>query len=386
MRPELFTTGLDRIQLVAGPGLNERVEVAVGDGSWHKVFGEEPAVWTLKGLQPNTAFEAKGSNGWRINGRTLPSPGGKPLTRVATLSDLHVGKESWGFLGTMLPAGPRKDGLDFGHAATSAVDALGDISDWNPDHTVIKGDAVDHRIPEQFALLGKVLDGFPDLGFSLLTGNHDVDNRGDMPLPEVIGKRGLAYQREPVSVMDFPGLRLITMVTHIERRGTGTLSHSGPLALDAAADARRQGRGCLICMHHQLQTTEIARSWPPGIPLSEARPWLDGLDSANPNSMVTSGHVHRNRARRHGQVVVTEVASTRDWPGVWAAYEVFEGGIVQTVLKISAPRSVAWHHYSRDAAGGLWGRWASGSLNQRCLVMPWPAQSTWAKRRNPSVS
>ena len=78
--------------------------------------------------------------------------------------------------------------------------------------------------------------------------------------------------------------------------------------------------------------------------------------------MVTSGHTHRHRARRHGPLLVTEVGSPKDYPGTWAGYLVYEGGIVQTVRRVMAPEAIRWTQRTARMFGGAWGRWSPGRL------------------------
>ena len=50
-----------------------------------------------------------------------------------------------------------------------------------------------------------------------------------------------------------------------------------------------------------------------------------------------AGHTHRNRVRRYGptgDVPWVEVACVKDYPGAWAEYRVYEGGILQIFHRI----------------------------------------------------
>ena len=110
---------------------------------------------------------------------------------------------------------------------------------------------------------------------------------------------------------------------------------------------------------------------PVGVPPAEARQFLDALAAANPHTLVSSGHTHRHRRRHHGPVTITEVGSTKDFPGTWAGYDVHEGGIVQTVRRIADPSAIRWTDHTRRAAAGLWSRWAPGRLGDRCFTRTW---------------
>jgi hypothetical protein len=72
-------------------------------------------------------------------------------------------------------------------------------------------------------------------------------------------------------------------------------------------------------------------------------------------------------------LLVSEVGSTKDFPGVWGGYAVHEGGIVQTVRRTLAPDAMEWTEYTRRAVGGFWGVWAFGSLSDRCVSHTWPS-------------
>jgi hypothetical protein len=124
-------------------------------------------------------------------------------------------------------------------------------------------------------------------------------------------------------------------------------------------------------LHHQLTTAPVTTYPPPGVPAAEARRFLDEVAAAQPRTIVTSGHTHRHRARRHGPLVVTEVGSPKDYPGTWAGYLVYEGGIVQTVRRVMAPDAIRWTQRTARMFGGAWGRWSPGRLGDRCLSQRW---------------
>ena len=134
---------------------------------------------------------------------------------------------------------------------------------------------------------------------------------------------------------------------------------------DLAAEAHGQ---VLVTMHQHTQRFAAPWFWPPGIRGSEGRAFLDVVDRAAPGALVTSGHSHRNRSRRHRSLVVTEVGSTKDFPGVWAGYTVHDGGLTQTVRRTLDPEAMAWSEYTRRAVLGVWGRWSPGTVGDRCVV------------------
>ena len=86
-----------------------------------------------------------------------------------------------------------------------------------------------------------------------------------------------------------------------------------------------------------------------------------------------AGHTHRNRVRRFaatGDVPWVEVACVKDYPGAWAEYRVYDGGIVQIEHRISTPEALAWTEQTRHMYAGLYHDYAFGSLADRCFVVP----------------
>lgn len=326
-----------------------------------------PGALDLDGLVPNTDYQitiSVAGSQLTCSARTLSPPPGPELYRFATISDMHLGSDHFGASKRMLD---RSDHLE-PFALRSASHAINAAVGWGAQHVVIKGDAAHHSRSEDFALLGELVDRHADVEMSLLPGNHDNDLRA-MPLPETVGERALTYERS-VSHFDVPGLRIVVGDTTITGVGSGTLSAIGDALIGAAAES--PSNTAFVAVHQQLQVHDPNRYWPPGIPSDQSAPFLDQLHEARPGAVVTSGHTHRNRSRRHKSVLVTEVAATHHWPGVWAGYVVHEGGIRQVVRRIVDADIIEWHEYSKNAVGSLWGRYAPGTLDQRCIVHPWP--------------
>jgi 3',5'-cyclic AMP phosphodiesterase CpdA len=83
-----------------------------------------------------------------------------------------------------------------------------------------------------------------------------------------------------------------------------------------------------------------------------------------------AGHTHRNLVRRlpaTGQSPWAEVSATKDFPGVWAEYRIYEDGILQVVHRISGPEALAWTDRTRAMFGGLYPAYALGALADRCF-------------------
>jgi predicted phosphodiesterase len=326
-----------------------------------------PGALVLGGLAPGRSTEIRirwDGGEARLPATTLTPPPGELLARIATVSDLHLGASHWGLLRTM--GEHQTVGLRT-HSVRCASAALVEAQRWGAELVVLKGDVADHQNQEHFRLVAEVLADVPNLPVMVLLGNHDVDRRTSAPLPPDLGRPGAAYVRG-VDTLDVGGLRLVGVDTTVPGQGRGSLASVSDLAVEQVASSPGPA---LVLLHHHLQRHRLPTHWPPGIDGGQAGRFLRRLSRANPDTVITSGHSHRNRARRCGPLLVTEVGSSKDWPGVWAGYAIHEGGIRQVVRRCQAPDAIAWTEYSRAALFGLWDRWAPGPLEQRCLVHHW---------------
>ena len=136
----------------------------------------------------------------------------------------------------------------------------------------------------------------------------------------------------------------------------------------AAAVAEVLPRPSLVVLHHQIQRTPVPLYLPTGIFGRDGVPFLDAVAAASPRSLVTSGHTHRHRSWRRRGLRYTEVGATKDFPGVWAAYELYEGGIVQIVRRIAVPGRSAGPSGHVAPPSGRRGHWSPGRLADRSVT------------------
>jgi hypothetical protein len=169
---------------------------------------------------------------------------------------------------------------------------------------------------------------------------------------------------------DLPGVRLV--LGHTPRPDR----HAGIVPPDRARDlARLAGEGgtpAVLAVHHPPQRWPVETHYPPSISWRSSRQLVGALAAANPATLIVAGHTHRNRRYRVGGITVAEVGSTKDYPGQWAGYAVYEGGIRQVVCRVEEPSCLAWTERTRAALGGVWGRWSPGRLADRCWTLEWP--------------
>jgi hypothetical protein len=87
-----------------------------------------------------------------------------------------------------------------------------------------------------------------------------------------------------------------------------------------------------------------------------------------------AGHTHRHRVRWiDGTIPSIEVGCVKDFPGTWAEYRVYDGGILQIVHRMSTPDALAWSEQCRTLYSDFgvdYAAYALGSLEDRCFAIP----------------
>jgi len=89
----------------------------------------------------------------------------------------------------------------------------------------------------------------------------------------------------------------------------------------------------------------------------------------------TAGHTHRHRVRHmpRSGIPTIEIGCVKDFPGSWAEYRVYEGGVMQVVHRVSSPEALAWSERCRhlyEDFGTDYESYAMGTLEDRCLILP----------------
>jgi hypothetical protein len=98
---------------------------------------------------------------------------------------------------------------------------------------------------------------------------------------------------------------------------------------------------------------------------------MDALDRVAPRSLIACGHTHRHHRRHYKSLLITEIGATKDYPGVWAGYVVYEGGITQTVYRIMEPSARAWNERTGGTLLGMWRFWSPGLPSHRNWSWSW---------------
>jgi Icc protein len=318
------------------------------------VFHDGVDVRRHTGLQPDTTYDLDGQQV-----RTLPRRG-ELLTTFCTVNDVHFGETECGIL----------EGFGDGPIYRSEPDAepypqlmnrcaIAEIQAVDPAAVVVKGDLTARGTLEEYKLF---LDAYePAFGDRLhhVRGNHDAYH-------------GETFADAAPRAIELPGVTLAVIDTAIPLETPGRVTAETLEWLDQlAAEADRP---VLVFGHHH--------SWNPD---ASVRP--EGYFGINPDDTdklvevvirreriagYFAGHTHRNRVRRFNatrDVPWVEVGAVKDFPGAWAEYRVFDGGILQVFRRISAPEALAWSEKTRDMYGGLYEGYAFGDLTDRCFTV-----------------
>ena len=334
--------------------------------------GPAPGAVVLDGLEPGVTYtvevRAEGLRGGVHRQRitTLTPPPGEELFRFATISDLHLGLQFFGFRHTMTerpaPAVP--------HPERCATAALDELQAWGAQLLLAKGDLTNRGQTEEWEALDRVLRPVP-IPVLVTLGNHDVARTAGRVDPHVALAHAGRRAPSPVEHLDVPGLRIVMTDSTVPGHHAGRVGH---LTAPVTELTRTADTAAFVVLHHYLVRLPIQTFWPPGVPARDADPFLDALAEANPATLVTSGHTHRHRRFHHGPVVLSEVGSPKDYPGTWGGYVVHEGGIRQVVRRIMRPDVLPWTDYTARAALGAWGLWSPSIRSHRCFSHPWPAR------------
>jgi 3',5'-cyclic-AMP phosphodiesterase len=306
----------------------------------------------------------------RVVGRitTLTPPPGRLLSRFASMSDLHVGERRFGMGGRI------QEGAELGgpSALLCLQAAVAEATAWGAELMAARGDLTHNSRAEQFDLAARTLtgSGLPALG---VLGNHDVRRKAD---GVALAASGGLVVTDDVACHDLPGIRLVIAHSPLvgDHRGDLPAKRMARIAELCAAAPLWGGRPGMaaVILHNPLNAhSRWLSPYPPGIPKDQSLRFASLLRGANPRTVVLAGHRHRNRRFKVGGVTVAEVGSTKDYPGSWAGYAVYEGGIRQVIRRVAAPAALAWTEATGRSLGGQWARWTPGRLTDRCWVAAW---------------
>ena len=312
-----------------------------------------------EGLAPNTTHEF---NGQSVT--TLPRPDGELLCRFATVNDVHFGETECGRVDDN-PEGPiqRSDPGEAPYPTTMNRGAIEEISELNPAAVFVKGDLTADGRPDEIAAFEHHYRGAFDGRLYVVRGNHDAY------------KYQTGYAGD--QWVELPGVCVALMDTVIPGETTGALSPDQLDWLDAHCAAA--DRPVIVMGHHQ--------QWTGGVPSNSRGDNYFGLHPAasvglgevagRRKSIIayTAGHTHRHRVRSMvdaHDVPTIEVGCVKDFPGTWAEYRAYEGGVMQVVHRVSTPAALQWSERCRHLYSDFgidYETYALGRLEERCFTL-----------------
>jgi Icc protein len=320
-------------------------------------FHRGTAARTLDGLQPATAYRHED-----VAFETLPRPAGALRCRLATVNDVHFGEVEAGRVDRS-DRGPivrvRPGELPYPETMNrAAVAEIVAAEDGSPFAAVVaKGDLTADGTPEQFAAFEACYR--PAFGDRLhaVRGNHDRPGDQD------------AYAGD--RWIDLPGVNVALLDTTLRGEDHGAVDATQLDWLDALAEAATDP--VIVMGHHPLYLGDPVDD-PRFSLLPDASASLDAVFARRTSVVAyTAGHTHRHRVQRAGGGIPSvEVGCVKDFPGTWAEYDVYDGGITQVVHRVSSPAALDWSERCRGLYADFgvdYTSYALGRLTDRCFVI-----------------
>jgi predicted phosphodiesterase len=312
------------------------------------------AVIRLTGLDPESVHHI-GSH----EVRTLARPTGALLCRVGTVNDLHHGETECGRIDDD-PRGPiqRVEPGQPPHPETMNRAAVAEMGAAGLDAVVVKGDLTNDGSDDEFTLFESCYrDAFGDR-LHVVRGNHD------------------AYRGQHVYTgdewIDLPGVSIALLDTVLPGETTGSITAQQLQWLDDQAAVA--GAPVIVMGHHQQWISGRRHNGYFGLD-PDSSDGLAEVAARRPRIVAyTAGHTHRHRVRAMSCGVPSiEVGCVKDFPGTWAEYRVYEGGITQVVHRMSSPEALAWSDRCRHLMADFgidYESYALGRLEDRCFNIP----------------
>ncbi len=309
------------------------------------------------GLKPDTAYAFDG-----VEVRTLRRPAGELFGRFATVNDVHFGEIECGRIDGH-PQGPivRPAPGEPPYPETMNHGAAREMLAIDPDAVIVKGDlSAAGTVAEWEAFERCYRDRFGER-LHVVRGNHDA----------YVGQTRYAGDQR----IELPGVTIALLDTVIPKSSTGGLR---PEQLEWLDDLAASADGPVAVMGHHQQWVGGAREADYfGINPDASDALTEVIARRRSIVAYAAGHTHRHRVRRLAaadDVPSIEVGCVKDFPGTWAEYRVYEGGMTQIVHRISNPEALAWsercRYLYRDFGIDYQG-YALGRLEDRCFNINW---------------
>jgi 3',5'-cyclic AMP phosphodiesterase CpdA len=310
------------------------------------------------GLAADTEHDLDG-----VSVRTSATPPGELLCRFATVNDVHFGETEAGRIDDLTdgpirraePGAPPYPEV-MNHAAAAEIARI------DPAAVIVKGDLSVDGAPQEWAAFESCYRTPFGERLHVVRGNHDAyRHQGDYAGDQWI---------------ELPGVVVALLDTAIPGATTGTITNEQIDWLDERC--ARADRPVFVMGHHQqwIGGDDSKRSDDYFGLHPDASDALDDLTARRSGVVAyAAGHTHRHRVRpmtRSG-IPSIEIGCTKDFPGTWAEYRVYEGGIMQVVHRMSSPEALAWSESCRHLYADFgvdYESYALGTLADRCFTIP----------------
>ncbi|MED5261243.1 MAG: metallophosphoesterase [Myxococcota bacterium] len=346
----------------------------------------------IEGLAPgsNYTLEIEGEHGERAlhdeffphEAETLPAPTAREAATFASLNDVHFGEKKIGGVltedkeyGDEAPGFPviRADDTAIPYPRFMNTDAVTQINALGVDAAIVKGDIADRGLPEQFQEAGECFGNF-EMPYHALLGNHDY--LGEKAGHPADGYALLGQEPAPRRI-EIGGWHLLLLETALPGQHHGVFGRDRLDWLEAAlSESSATGAPTLLVMHHQPVPRSHGDSYPNSIGLrpEDSELFFEMVGQHAVIRAVLIGHTHRNRVRLYpasGDVPFAETTNTKDYPGTFAHYRLFEdGSLHQEVRRIESPRALEHSTRCRGLFRGLYRNFTMGSLADRSFAVP----------------
>jgi 3',5'-cyclic-AMP phosphodiesterase len=363
---ELMTVGPDEAVVTFRTEDGAAITTRIGDtevtttGPYHTA--------RVEGLEPGTQYPlvvdgAANSEWLPPTFTTLERPPGRLQATIATANDVHFGEVECGRLGDLgtEELGPilRSEPGDPPYPEVMNRAVIDEMHRLDPDAVIVKGDLTDAGREHEFEAF---LDAYGALGERMqwVRGNHEVKTDPQF---------AAGYAPYPVHL---DGVTLAVVDTVIPGTDRGELSSDQVAWLDDLAGS--VATPLLVFGHHHVWNLDADHRSDRYFGINpEDSEALAGVVARHENiAGYFAGHTHRNRVRRFRvarDVPFVEVACTKDYPGGWGEYRVYEGGFTQMVRRAAAPDAMAWSEKTRQMFAGLYRDYALGPLGDRCFTV-----------------
>jgi predicted phosphodiesterase len=316
--------------------------------------GADGEVVRLEGLHPDSIYHVGNHEV-----QTLPRPAGELLSRFGTVNDLHFGEVECGSIDDD-PRGPiqRVEPGEPPYPITMNAAAVAEMAAAGLDAVVVKGDLTRDGADEEFDEFEACYRREFGDRLHVVRGNHD-SYRGQQ---RYTGDRWI----------DLEGVSIALLDTVISEHTTGSISPTQLQWLDdlaATAD-----RPVVVMGHHQQWVSGQRHDEYFGLDPTSSDGLADVTARRSPIVVYTAGHTHRHRVRRMScGIPSVEVGCVKDFPGTWAEYRVYEGGLTQVVHRMSSPAALSWSERCRHLLADFgidYETYAFGRLEDRCFNIP----------------